>query len=204
MFGTVAVSWDEGLAAEAEALAVKLKLPLEGEADVLLYLTEEKLELRKVGPNAPGPVYADFTGGRAEYRRKHGGGKGQHLARAILPKSITSPTVIDATAGLGRDAFVLASLGARVTLLERSPIVGALLADALRRAQDSEIADIAARMTLYVGDAVTYLQGMTETERPAVIYLDPMYPHTNKHALRIGRQRAARRPRRFHGRGPGV
>ena len=180
------VSWDNGLETAAYALAARLELPLAGpfvdetEADALLYLTGERLELRQTGKDAPGPVYADFVSGRADYRRKHGGGKGQLLAKAVLPKDVSSPAVIDATAGLGRDAFVLASLGARVTLLERSPIIGALLEDALRRAQTSEVADIAARMTLYVGDAVTYLRTLTETERPDVIYLDPMYPHTTK------------------------
>ncbi len=180
----VAVSWDDEVKAEAQALAKRLELPLAGEiqADALLCLTRERLELRTTGPHAPGPVYADFTGGRAEYRRKHGGGRGQLLARAVLAKGI-SPTVIDATAGLGRDAFVLASLGARVTLLERSPVVGVLLEDALRRARTSEVADIAARMKLYVGDAVNYLAALKETERPEVIYLDPMYPHTSKRAL---------------------
>ena len=142
------------------------------------YLTGERLELRQRGPNAPGPVYADFTAGRAEHRRKHGGGRGQLLARAVFPKGVTSPTVVDATAGLGRDAFVLASLGARVTLLERSPIAYALLDDALRRAHSSGVADIAARMTLRSGDAASYLQ--TLSERPDVIYLDPMYPHTKQ------------------------
>ena len=178
----VAVSWDEGLEAEAQTLAAQLGLPLSDEVqtDARLYLTKERLELRQTGPSAPGPVYADFVSGRADYRRKHGGGRGQLLARAVFPKGVSSPTVIDATAGLGRDAFVLASLGARVTLLERSPVVGALLEDALRRAYDSAVADITTRMTLDIGDAVDYLQ--TLSERPDVIYLDPMYPHTNKGA----------------------
>ena len=178
----VAVGWSEGLEAEAAALAARLDLPLKGDAqDALLYLTGERLELCQTGPRAPGPVYADFTAGRADYRRKHGGGKGQHLARAVFPKGVAAPSVVDATAGLGRDAFVLASLGARVVMLERSPIVAALLDDALRRAYTSEVADIAARMTLYVGDAVDYLETLTES--PDVIYLDPMYPHTNKRSL---------------------
>ncbi len=176
----VALSWDDGLEAEAEALSTRLSLPLNGEADALLYLTRERLELRQTGPNAPGPVYADFVAGRAEHRRKHGGGKGQLLARAVFPKGLL-PTVVDATAGLGRDAFVLASLGARVTLLERSAIVGALLEDALRRARYSEVAATAARMTLYVGDAAAYLKALGD-ERPDVIYLDPMYPNTDKRA----------------------
>ena len=176
----IAVAWDDGLEVKARALATRLDLPLAGEVqDALLYLSRERLELRQTGKGAPGPIYADFTAGRADYRRKHGGGRGQLLAKAVLAKGVV--TVVDATAGMGRDAFVLASLGAEVTLLERSRIVGALLSDALRRAQTSEVADITARMTLYTGDAVTYLQMLQRC--PDAVYLDPMYPHTTKSAL---------------------
>jgi len=67
-------------------------------------------------------------------------------------------------------------------LLERSRVVGALLADALRRVrEDADVAAIAARMTLYIGDAATFLEALSD--RPDVVYLDPMYPHTNKSAL---------------------
>ncbi len=76
---------------------------------------------------------------------------------------------------------MLAALGADVALLERSPVVGALLADALRRARaDPDVAAIAARMTLQVGEAATLLKTL---EPPDVVYLDPMYPHRTKSAL---------------------
>ena len=41
------------------------------------------------------------------------------IARAIGLNSPTAPHVLDATAGLGGDAFVLASLGCPVTMVER-------------------------------------------------------------------------------------
>ncbi|CAA9574830.1 MAG: 16S rRNA (guanine(1516)-N(2))-methyltransferase [uncultured Truepera sp.] len=190
----VAVSWDEGLEPRARALADSLSLPLSGQrgAELLLYLTRERLELREGGKNAAGPVYADFVGGRADFRRRHGGGRAQPLARAVGLRGGVSPTIVDATAGLGRDAFVLASLGARMVLLERSPVVGTLLADGLRRAlENAEVSAIAARMTLQVGDAVTYLG--TLNVRPDVVYLDPMYPHTDKSALQKKEMRLFRR-----------
>src|SRR5688572_20080391 len=93
-----------------------------------------RLSLIPTGKNAPGPIYADFLTGAAAHRRLHGGGRGQPIARAIgLKPGVKPPSVIDATAGLGRDAFVLACLGCEVTLLERSPTVAALLRDALER-----------------------------------------------------------------------
>lgn len=46
-------------------------------------------------------------------------------------------TVVDATAGLGRDGVHLASIGKQVTLVERVPLVAALVEDALARATRS-------------------------------------------------------------------
>ena len=74
-----------------------------------------------------GAVTSDFVGGAARHRREFGGGAGQPVARAIGLKGSQRPQVVDATAGLGRDAFVMASLGCRVTLVERSPVAAALV-----------------------------------------------------------------------------
>ncbi|BBI63969.1 hypothetical protein HSBAA_52750 [Vreelandella sulfidaeris] len=69
-----------------------------------------------------------------------------------------TPSIVDATAGLGRDAFVLASLGAQVLLIERVAAIAALLEDGLKRAsRDSGTVDIAARMILRHGDAAQSL-----------------------------------------------
>lgn len=180
------MTWEDGLEASARALAARLALPLASEGGegvpLHLHLTAARLELREVGPNASGPIYAEFAVGRADYRRRFGGGRSQPLARAVGLRGGATPHVLDATAGLGQDAFVLASLGAKVTLIERSPIVGALLEDALARARaDPVVGEIAARMQLQVGDAGA-LMGALEA-RPDVIYLDPMYPHRRGHAL---------------------
>jgi 16S rRNA (guanine1516-N2)-methyltransferase len=149
------------------------KLPDDGHA---LVLTETRLELRTLGKSAPGPVYVDFVAGGNDWRRRHGGGRGQGVARACGLKGGATPHVLDATAGLGRDAFVLAALGCRVDMIERSPVAAALLEDGLTRARASqEVADIAGRMSLYRGDTVTLLQHW-DVERPDVIYLDPMFP----------------------------
>ena len=99
------------------------------------------------------PLTIDFTTGAVAHRRQFGGGRGQALPRAIGMRGGNTPHVVDATAGLGRDAFLLASLGAKVTLIERSAQMHALLADALLRAADSDVAEIISRMTLLHGDA---------------------------------------------------
>jgi 16S rRNA (guanine1516-N2)-methyltransferase len=91
--------------------------------------------------------------------------------------------VLDATAGLGRDGFVLASLGCAVTLIERQPLIAALLEDGLARARgDREVGPIVAQMQLLTGNAIELMDAW-EGEPPQVIYLDPMFPHRDKSAL---------------------
>jgi len=140
-------------------------------------------------------VWVDFVGGKMAHRLRFGGGRGQPLARAVGLKGATPPTVVDATAGLGRDAFVLASLGARVTLLERSPVLAALLEDGLRRATlDPQTCDIVEPgMTLIHTNAIRWLRHCEQDQRPDVVYLDPMYPHRDKSALVKKEMRALRR-----------
>ncbi|BBI53076.1 hypothetical protein HORIV_54970 [Vreelandella olivaria] len=124
--------------------------------------------------------------GKAAHRRRFGGGRGQLVAKACgLTKGVT-PSIVDATAGLGRDAFVLASLGAQVLLIERVAAIAALLEYGLKRAsKHSETADIAARMTLRHGDAAQALEALVASAdfMPQVIHLDPMFPHREKSAL---------------------
>jgi 16S rRNA (guanine1516-N2)-methyltransferase len=53
----------------------------------------------------------DFTSGAVAHRLRFGGGRGQALPKAIGLKGGKTPDVVDATAGFGRDSFLLASLG---------------------------------------------------------------------------------------------
>lgn len=132
------------------------------------------------------PLKVDFVGGKAGHRRRFGGGRGQLVAKACgLAKGVT-PWVVDATAGLGRDAFVLASLGANVLMIERVAAIAALLEDGLARAaSDATTAEIASRMTLVYGDAASQLPMLVAHHAfpPQVIHLDPMFPARDKSAL---------------------
>ncbi len=177
------MSWSEPeLDAPAKALAERLGIPVcrgDEARSLMLELTPERLQLRAPGPNAPGAVSADFQ--KLDYRRRHGSLRREAIARAVGLKGDRESTVVDATAGLGRDGFMLASLGARVTLIERSPIVAELLADGLRRAAQQEaLAAIVARLTLLRGPAETILP--TLSPAPEVVYLDPMYPESGTRA----------------------
>jgi len=150
-----------------------------------LQLTPQRLQLIQTDNHSPGPIYVDFSAGQTAHRRLYGGGKGQIIAKAVGLNKTPTPVILDATAGMGKDAFVFASLGARVMLMERSPISCALLSDGLQRgALEEDIADIIKRMTLIVGDARLLVSkgSFLLDERPDVIYLDPMFPHRKKSA----------------------
>ena len=152
---------------------------------LLLLLNEQGLALGESGKKAPKPVQVDFVGGKAAHRRQYGGGKSQLIAKAVGLKTGVKPRVLDATAGLGGDAFVLAGLGCEMLMMERHPVVAALLQDGLERAlSDPEAAEVASRMTLVPGNSTESMaQALTDTGfSPQVIYLDPMFPAREKSA----------------------
>ena len=115
----------------------------------------------------------------AMLHRRHGG-QNELLGRAVGVKNDRHPNVFDATGGLGRDAFVLADLGCRVTLCEQLPALAWLLHDAILCAQVSRyeaVRDAAERMTVYVGDSEAQSLGAA-----TVIYMDTMFPERKKAA----------------------
>lgn len=146
-----------------------------------LFWTGAQLVLRSTELVKQGDILVDFASGAATYRRKFGGGKSEAIAKAVGLSKKAGLTVIDATAGLGRDALVLASLGAHVTLVERNPAVAMLLWDGLRRAQlDAEVSDwLPERMQLVFQSAA---DALTTLPSPDVVYLDPMFPAREKSA----------------------
>ncbi|WP_027251481.1 class I SAM-dependent methyltransferase [Photobacterium halotolerans] len=174
--------------AELAELAARWGLEHHDQAQFALSLTAERLELLKQDEPRLGAVFVDLAGGAAAHRRKFGGGRGQAIAKAVGLKSGVTPTVLDATAGLGRDAFVLASLGCRVQMVERHPVVAALLEDGLRRAcADAEIGGwVRERMSLLHATSQHALADLAAEPGyilPDVVYLDPMFPHKKKSAL---------------------
>lgn len=129
------------------------------------------------------PIVIDFVSGKLAYRRKYGHAGGEAISKAVGIKKGKRPTIVDATAGLGRDAFVLATLGCRVHMIERSKVIATLLEDGLRRAeQDEKIGRLLKEnLSLTCGDSREELTHLPF--EPEVIYLDPMFPHKGKSAL---------------------
>lgn len=121
----------------------------------------------------------DFTG---MLRRVSGG----RLLHEMLVKAVKTSEIglkaVDATAGMGEDAFLIAAYGYEVTMYEQNPVIATLLKDAIRRGRKNpEIKDIVGRMNLIVGDSVKLLNESMDS--PDVIYLDPMFPARQKSGL---------------------
>ena len=148
-----------------------------------LVIRNHQLELQKTDEPKLGAIAVNFVSGAMAHRRQFGGGRGEAIAKAVGVKGNYLPTVVDATAGLGRDAFVLASIGCRVTMFERHPVVAALLADGLNRAyQDATIGQLLQKQLNLIYNSS--LLGLNSgQEKPDVVYLDPMFPHRQKSAL---------------------
>ena len=167
-----------------QAMCEKWQLRHDPDAILALVQTPERLELRKLDEPKLGAIAVNFVDGTMAHRRKFGGGRGEAVAKAVGIKGDYLPTVIDATAGLGRDAFVLAAIGCKVQLIERNPVVSALLEDGLTRAyQDPEMGEfMQSRMVLLPFHTIS--EYANANAKPVdVVYFDPMFPHKQKSAL---------------------
>ncbi|WP_404417153.1 class I SAM-dependent methyltransferase [Marinospirillum sp.] len=173
---------------QAHVWSEQLQLPLlENNPASGFYLLYDQQGLALANADDPKvlPVRVDFLSGATAHRRIYGGGRGQALAKACGLKPGITPRILDATAGLAGDAFVLASLGCDLLAIERHPWIAALVEDALQRsAPDPEVAEVTARLKMRKGDATCELDRLARREdfAPQVVYLDPMFPHTEKTA----------------------
>lgn len=149
--------------------------------DLLLIFHDDVIELYDNALKTD--ISIDFIKGSNAHRQQFGGGRGQAIAKAMGLKSGITPSVLDVTAGLAGDAFVLATLGCNMTLIERSPIIHCLLENAMERASLNQEFQVILEQgfQLIHTDANAYLQN--PTKRPDVIYIDPMYPERKKSAL---------------------
>ncbi len=117
------------------------------------------------------PLQIDFHG--AEMKRRIQAGRQQVFARACGLHKVGPLRVLDATAGLGRDAYCLAALGCEVLMYERDPLLYAMLRDALTQLPT----DATANLRLQPQDS-------NQAAWPPcdVVYLDPMFPDQGRRA----------------------
>jgi 16S rRNA (guanine1516-N2)-methyltransferase len=175
----------------AQAIALRLNFPLLDNSNIddllqyplLIWVDAAGVALKQSGRKAPNPVMIDFVGGALGFRGKRSQHSQELVAKAVGIKRGQDLRVLDATAGLGRDAFILASRGCHVQMLERSPVVALMLEDALARAAgDFEVSNITRRMNLQQADASEFMRSLSPQDYPEVVYLDPMFPERSKSA----------------------
>lgn len=168
--------------------AEQLNLPLvtsEPAAGLYLIYDDQGLALAHADLPSIHPVRVDFSAGAMAHRLQQGGGRGQALAKACGLKAGITPRVLDATLGLATDAVVLTSLGCQVVGIERHPWVAALVQDALQRvASISELSWLEERFQLLAGDSTQGMAALAAAAsfKPQVVYLDPMFPSSEKTA----------------------
>lgn len=143
---------------------------------------DNRLELCDLADKNSRPIRIDFLSQKLQHRRKSLVGSRELIAKAVGHRKGMVLKVLDATAGFGVDAFMLACLGHDVTMLERSSLIAALLQDGLTRVLAADpYKDL--KLRLINTNAITYMQHLGKDVKPDVVYLDPMYPERTKTAL---------------------
>ena len=135
------------------------------------------LELRRVTDREGRGIRCDLStirlrGGASEAR-------GMPVVRALGD----ARTIVDATAGLLGDAFLIAAAGREVTAIERSPVVYELAKDGLARAMRDPVLSelLGGRLQLVHADARAGLSARAGTSpAPEAVLMDPMFPPKKK------------------------
>ncbi len=156
---------------DAHAIAAQYGFIIDNQVLPRLSITDDKLVLLSANFL---PLFVDFKSAL----QRHQSGKKQGVVQACKPA--TAVKILDLTAGWGRDAGVLASFGATVLMLEKQPVMAALLNDGVKRAL-LDAPQLA--LDLMHTDALLYLDALSEDQCPDVIYIDPMHPERQKAAL---------------------
>ncbi len=185
----IAVSFNdnEALESRAKELARELALPLamaagDPDFDLQLVLTPERLELQSTREPRLGPVYVDFSHLDLRPYSKNLSRR-QPLARAFGKKV---RAIADATTGYGQDALLLALMGFRVTAIERSSVVAALVQDGLHRLGSLTGITLSERLRLVNGDSRALLPALAP--QPDAIYLDPMFPPKRRKSAAVKKE----------------
>lgn len=126
-------------------------------------------------------VRSDFAD--MQKRLKAAGAKTELILKAAkIKKDRSEIRIVDATAGMGEDAVILAAAGYNVTMYEKDPVIAAILNDNIERsAKNPLLAPIIERMTLIKSDSVEAMKYMSG--EADIILLDPMFPARSKSAL---------------------
>lgn len=157
-----------------------LKQACEQQLPLVLGWFEGRLAL-KSSEGKESPLAVDFSSGKQGYRLAADRVRHERLIKALGGMPTKPLSVIDGTGGLGRDALVMAQAGFHVVIIERSPIIHALLADGITRLAGEDRV-LAGRLTLHYADSLDWLTAPLNDNNFFAVYLDPMFPARQKSA----------------------
>ncbi len=164
---------------QAKAWAQQFGLPLSPTRPSIetceFYIEITPLATRLMNTQSPKQIlHIDFNA--PPYTTRHGRSEKKSPFLRAMGKRFPNCFIIDAMAGLGRDAVSLAKYGAQVLMIEQHPALALLLTQALAQCKLTHL-------NLVFDDCETYFAQYAQAKRPDVIYLDPMYPAKSKSAL---------------------
>lgn len=163
---------------------------------LILHVDQNGLSLSSSENPGASPTRVDFSDDALQYRLQTSKRSAGLLKAIGLDKYSLPLRVMDATAGLGTDAYIMAAMGCDVTMFEKSAVIATLLQDGLARGQasaDAAVRNHLSRLSLNFADAGDYLDLIIKgpdcmphssnlDQKPDVIYLDPMFPPRQKSA----------------------
>ncbi|RZA09678.1 MAG: hypothetical protein EOP11_00890 [Proteobacteria bacterium] len=181
--------------AEAEKLSRRLNVPMVSgeeppgadEAAWLLFYEDDELYLHGTAHEDFQPFCVEYLSGDFHRRWRQASRNDLLLKACGIKKGVR--TICDATAGLGYDAFFLATFRElEVTACERNPVVAELTMNALLRVKEEGRFE---EFPLYFhfGDGREFLLAQGPGSFDAV-YLDPMYPREEEKSAKQKKEMA--------------
>ena len=133
---------------------------------------KEGVELINNNYKKPVSIMIDFFDKRMNNKIKQRLSGKKDIFHKLFPKK--NSTLLDCTAGYGRDGYILRSMGFNVTMIENSPIISLLLNDALKKLKLSDF-------IMYHGNSYDYLSHSEKYYD--YIYIDFMFNKLKKNSL---------------------
>ena len=98
---------------------------------------------------------------------------GQPMAKALGRNKKLS--VLDCTAGWGMDSALMAKSGFKVLAFEQNPLMFEILEEELKH-------NTSLPLKFRLGDSFEYLKSISESEKPDIVFIDPMFAEKSKGA----------------------
>ena len=123
------------------------------------------------------PFYIDFN----DFHKRID--KNQEIIKAFKINKNSNLSILDTTAGMGRDSFILANFNSKVTMIERNKVIFFLLKNAIENSLKNEnFKKILENIKLINEDSIKFLKN-NKLKNIDIIYIDPMFPKNNKKKL---------------------